>query len=96
MPKTRPKSKAKAPAAPVVDLPPGCPALLDRHQVCRALSISYSALKAMLQSQEFPGPDLTIGADRGRWRTDTLDAWIRGRCKPQGNTNGGSVPAGER
>jgi predicted DNA-binding transcriptional regulator AlpA len=94
--KTRPKSKAKAPAAEVVDLPPGCPALLDRHQVCRALSISYSAMSGMIRRGEFPAPDLTIGAGRPRWRTDTLGAWIKSQCEYKGKPNGGSVPAGER
>lgn len=83
-PKAKPADQPRPPKPPPA-LPTGCEALLTRAQVCHALSISLRNLTGMVSSGEFPRPDATIGS-RPRWRMESVNAWIRGHCRPPGGS----------
>lgn len=75
--KKRKKSKVDRPAP---SLPTGCESLLGKAQICFAVGVSLRTFQGMLAAGEFPPPDTRVGKFP-RWRTETLNDWIRRRCK---------------
>lgn len=78
--KVKPKAKkeAKHPT-----LPQGCLSLLSKQQIGFAIGVSVRTLEGMIASGDFPPADTRVGAFP-RWRVETLNAWIDGRCGLKG------------
>jgi len=71
-----PKVKSKPKPKPPVYLPPSVECLLDNEQVALALGCSDRMLRKEIAAGRFPPPDASIGTLR-RWKSATVNAWIR-------------------
>lgn len=67
----------------VIDMPPNVESWLDWQQVCAALGIGRTTLKAWVADGVYPSPDYMIG-NLSRWRVTTHNEWIASRPKPSG------------
>jgi predicted DNA-binding transcriptional regulator AlpA len=69
--KVRKKPSINAPLAP----PPMGVRLLDKHEVCEIVGVSYPTLWAWMRAQKFPRSRVA-GRGSSRWLSTEVDAWL--------------------
>ncbi|MBE7559523.1 helix-turn-helix domain-containing protein [bacterium] len=67
--------------------PMDAPVLLRPEEVARRLNIGGRTMWRWVAEGTFPSPDLRQGRVV-RWKRETVDAWLEGRCSENGGQNG--------
>jgi predicted DNA-binding transcriptional regulator AlpA len=73
------RQHAHGPRGPPVALPPGMPQLLDKHQVCSLLNLSFPTVWKMMIEGRFPRPRVLGGkSSKSMWLSSEVETWVAG------------------